>query len=159
MKRRFAAAFATATLLLSSAAFASNANRQTKVEHNSEKVMPFRMDATMHHFVRTAAGGVQTVLARNGDPKQVALVRSHLHKEAAAFAQGDFGDPATIHGGGMPGLQAMHAGAKRIGVRYADVPNGASIIYTTRDPALVAAIHAWFGAQVSDHGAHATMKM
>ena len=43
VKHRFAAAFATATLLLSSAAFASNANRQTKVEHNSEKVMPFRI--------------------------------------------------------------------------------------------------------------------
>ena len=55
----------------------------------------------------------------------------------------------------MPGLRALHAGAQRIGVRYADVPRGAKIVYATHDPALVAAIHAWFKAQVSDHGAHA----
>jgi hypothetical protein len=129
--------------------------RQKQVEHNSEHVMPFSMDATMHRFDPTADGGVQTVLVHDGDPKQVALVRSHLRKEAAAFTRGDFTDPASIHGGTMPGLRALHAGAKRIGVRYADVARGAKIVYATRDPALVAAIHAWFKAQVSDHGAHA----
>jgi hypothetical protein len=86
-------------------------------------------------------------------------VRSHLRKEALAFARGDFADPAAIHGVDMPGLHALHAGAARIVVRYADVPQGARITYATRDPALVAALHAWFKAQVNDHGAHATMTM
>jgi hypothetical protein len=158
VKHSLAAAFAAAFLMVSSAASAADAPRRAQVEHNSEKVMPFSMDATMHHFDPTPTGGVQRVLVRNDDPKQVVLVRSHLRKEAAAFARGDFADPATIHGGDMPGLKGLHAGAKRIAVRYADVPNGASITYATRDPALVAAIHAWFNAQVSDHGAHATMK-
>lgn len=139
--------------------FAGDPTRQTQVERKSERVMPFSMDATMHRFDPTADGGVQTVMADDGDAKQVALVRSHLRKEAAAFARGDFNDPASIHGRDMPGLRAMHAGAKRIGVRYADVPNGAKIVYATKDPKLVAAIHTWFKAQVSDHGAHATMKM
>jgi hypothetical protein len=121
--------------------------------------MPFSMDATMHKFVPTTFGGVQTVTVQNGDLRQVLLVRSHLHKEAQAFARGDFADPASIHGGTMPGLQAMHAGAKHIGVRYSEVPNGAAITYSTSEPALVTAVHAWFKAQVSDHGAHATMKM
>ena len=138
---------------------AGDTPRQTQVERNSERVMPFSMDATMHHFEPTADGGVQTVVAHDGDAKQVALVRSHLRKEAAAFARGDFNDPASIHGGEMPGLRTLHAGAKRIGVRYAEVPNGAKIVYSTKDPKLVAAIHTWFTAQVSDHGAHATMKM
>jgi hypothetical protein len=144
---------------LTTNALAYDSPRQTKVEHNSEQVMPFSMDATMHRFVPTPAGGVQTVLVHDGDPRQVRLVRSHLRKEADAFARGDFADPASIHGGAMPGLQAMHAGAKRIHVRYADVRNGAAITYATADPALVTAIHAWFHAQVSDHGKHATMTM
>jgi hypothetical protein len=150
---------AAAVVALAAAAVASDSPRQTNVEHNSERVMPFSMNATMHRFVPTPAGGVQSVLVHDGDPKQIELVRSHLRKEAIAFARGDFEDPASIHGGAMPGLNAMHAGAKRISVRYADVRNGATITYATADPALVAAIHAWFHAQVADHGKHATMTM
>jgi hypothetical protein len=141
------------------ASIAGETARQTQVERNGASVMPFSMDATMHHFAPTPAGGVQTVLVHNGDRRQVALVRGHLRKEAAAFAKGVFTDPASIHGSGMPGLKAMRAGSRRIAIRYADVPNGGKITYSTRDHALVAAIHAWFEAQVADHGAHATMKM
>lgn len=140
-------------------ALGADAQRRAQVERNGERVMPFSLGATMHAFDLTGDGGVQTVRVHTGDAHQIALVRSHLRKEAAAFARGDFTDPASIHGGAMPGLKAMHAGARRIDVRYADVPHGAAITYATQDPALVAAIHAWFRAQVSDHGAHATMKM
>jgi len=159
--KSFAASFIVVVVALcaSTPVLAGDTPRQTQVERNSERVMPFSMEATMHHFDPTPDGGVQTVVTHDGDAKQVALVRSHLRKEAAAFARGDFNDPASIHGGDMPGLWIMHAGAKRIDVRYADVPNGAKIVYATKDPKLVAAIHTWFKAQVSDHGAHATMKM
>ena len=150
------AAFAST---MCSAAVAADAPRQVQVEHNSEKVMPFRMQGSKHFFVPTPTGGVQTVLVHDGDRTQVGLVRSHLRKEAAAFAHGDFADPASIHGGDMPGLHALRAGAERIEVRYADVPNGATITYKSADPALVSALHTWFKAQVNDHGTHATMKM
>jgi hypothetical protein len=161
VKTHVANALLAASLVLGLAAPAGAASesRQQQVERKSERVMPFSMDATMHRFVPTPAGGVQTVTVHDGNPKQVVLVRSHLRKEAAAFTHGDFEDPASIHGGSMPGLRALHDGAKRIAIRYADVPNGASITYATADPALVSAIHAWFKAQVADHGAHATMKM
>lgn len=139
--------------------YAAETPRQVKIEHNSEHVMPFNMNATMHRFVPTPSGGLQEVTVPSGDAKQVLLVRSHLRKEAAAFARGDFRDPAAIHGGAMPGLQAMHDGANRIKVQYADVRNGAAITYTSSDSALISGIHAWFKAQVSDHGAHASMKM
>ena len=144
---------------LSASARAADSAHQAQVERNSERVMPFSMDSSIHRFVPTPVGGVQTVMVRNGDAKQILLVRSHLRKEAQAFARGDFRDPASIHGGTMPGLQAMHAGVKRISIHYSEVQNGAAITYTTSDPGLVSAVHAWFEAQVSDHGAHATMKM
>ena len=150
---------ALVTIGVSASAASADSGHQANVERNSEHVMPFRMDTTLHHFAPTPNGGVQSVVVRNGDPKQVILVRSHLRKEARAFARGDFADPASIHGGSMPGLTAMHSGAKRISVHYTEVRNGAAITYSTSEPRLVAAIHAWFSAQVSDHGSHATMHM
>src|SRR5450755_2594234 len=59
---------------------------EAMVERGSEKVMPFDINRTMHIFKPTADGGVQTVIVHDGDPKQIALVRSHLRKEATAFA-------------------------------------------------------------------------
>lgn len=50
---------------------------------------------------------------------------------------------------------ALRDGAARITVAYRDDPAGGQITYTTGDPALVAALHAWFDAQVADHGQHA----
>jgi hypothetical protein len=157
--RSAAALLAAAASMASSPAIAADASHQAQVERNSENVMPFSMQSSKHFFVPTPTGGVQTVLVHGGNRTQIGLVRSHLQKEAAAFARGDFTDPASIHGGDMPGLGAMHAGSNRIKVRYADVPNGGQITYTTDDRALVSALHAWFKAQVNDHGAHATMKM
>jgi hypothetical protein len=150
---------ALGVVALSSPVYAADVPRQSQVERNSERVMPFSLEATMHAFKPTPTGGVQTVMVHNGDARQVVLVRSHLRKEAQAFSRGDFRDPASIHGGDMAGLQAMHAGARHIAVQYSEVRNGAAITYVTNDPSLVAAIHAWFKAQVSDHGSHATMKM
>lgn len=119
--------------------------------------MPFDMNRTMHMFTPTASGGVQSVVSSDGDPHRIALIRSHLRKEAQAFARGNFSDPASIHGMTMPGLARLNAGARHIAVRYAETANGARITYTMSDPTLIAAIHDWFAAQVSDHGAHAMM--
>jgi hypothetical protein len=138
---------------------AADTPRQKQVERNSMQVMPFSMDATMHHFDPTPTGGVQRVMVHNGDRRQIALVRAHLRHEASAFAHGDFSDPQAIHGGLMPGLGAMRAGAGRLHVSYAELSNGAQITYATHDPALISAIHQWFEAQLRDHASHATMKM
>jgi hypothetical protein len=132
-------------------------SHQAQVEQHSKEVMPFDLNRTMHIFTPTNNGGVQTVMVHDGDPQQIALVRSHLRKEARAFAHGDFADPAAIHGNNMPGLSQLRAGAKRIAISYGAMANGASITYRTSDPSLIAAIHRWFAAQVHDHGAHAMM--
>ena len=121
--------------------------------------MPFSQRDTMHMFQPTQAGGVQTVIVHNREAKQIALVRSHLRREAVAFAHGDFSDPAKIHATTMPGLAEMEAGFKRVAVIYSDVPGGGRITYTTGDPKMVSAIHRWFASQVDQHGAHAMMGM
>lgn len=145
-------------LFLIGGAPAESATRQQQVRSNSVKVMPFSMSGTMHSFASDATGGVMTVVTRKPDARQTALIRAHLRKEAAAFAAGDYADPSTIHGGTMPGLAALSAGALRVAVRYGDVANGAHITFRSRDHALIAAVHRWFAAQISDHG-HDAMPM
>jgi len=107
----------SATPLLAHAT-ATPSPHEAMVERGSKEVMHFDMNRTMHIFKPTVDGGVQTVMVHDGDPQQVALVRSHLRKEATAFAHGDFSDPAKIHGMAMPGLAQLRAGANRIAVGY-----------------------------------------
>ncbi|GAA4909109.1 hypothetical protein GCM10023237_31180 [Streptomyces coeruleoprunus] len=130
--------------------------RQEVVAERGRAVMPFDLDRTTHRFTPTATGGTQDVVADEpGDDAQVRLIRQHLKEEAAAFGRGDFGDPASIHGGDMPGLKELTEGYGRVDVRYAERPDGATLTYTTREPALVEALHQWFDAQLGDHGGHA----
>ena len=129
--------------------------RQAEVAEAGRSVMPFDLDATTHVFERLDDGGLQTVMSDTDAPEQVALVRAHLAEEAGRFRRGDFHDPGMIHGQDMPGLHALMTSAGRITIEYREVDRGAEIRYRSDDPTLVAAIHDWFDAQLSDHGAHA----
>ncbi|MFC8666962.1 hypothetical protein [Streptomyces sp. NPDC057199] len=85
--------------------------RQEAVAERGRSVMPFDLEETTHHFTPTDTGGVQDVVAdQPDDEKQIALIRTHLKQEAKAFAQGDFGDPAQIHGDSMPRPAALEKG-------------------------------------------------
>ncbi len=153
------AALATVAILgalWATGAFASQEARQEEIAEKGAQVMPFDLEETTHVFQKTQTGGVQKVVADDPtDAEQVALIREHLEEEAAAFRRGDLSDPSEIHGEEMPGLQELEAGAKEVDIRYSDLPDGAQIEYETKDPALVAALHNWFDAQLSDHGDHA----
>ncbi|HVL95045.1 MAG TPA: hypothetical protein VM266_04225 [Solirubrobacteraceae bacterium] len=158
-RSRTAVAALIATAAIAGAGAAASAvggddtSRREQVRDRGARVMPFSLDATTHYFDATPTGGIQRVLAKDpGDAEQVRLIREHLREEAAAFARGDFGDPASIHGDDMPGLRELSAGHDRIDVRYRDLPAGARIDYRTRDRRLARAVQAWFDAQLSDHG-------
>jgi len=130
--------------------------RQAQVAARGAQVMPFDLEQTVHVFQRLEDGGRQTVTVKDpANAQQIALIQSHLQHEADKFRRGDFSDPAKIHGDDMPGLAELKTGFAQIEIRYTDLPNGGEIRYRTANPALVAALHLWFGAQVSDHGRHA----
>ena len=130
--------------------------RQEHVHQMAHRVMPFDISKTLHIFRMTETGGVLRVIARDpGATDQIALVRQHLQHEAERFQQGDYSDPAMLHGADMPGLKDLQAGASRIKVSYAALPTGAEITFETTDLHLLTALHRWFGAQLSEHGADA----
>jgi hypothetical protein len=145
----------SAVLLLSS----TSAIAQTPQEHvhdMSHGVMPFDMNRTIHVFKMTESGGIQRVIVKDrADAGQIALIRQHLREEAGRFRRGDYSDPAELHGATMPGLTELQHGAEHIKVAYADLVDGGKITFSAVDLYLLTAIHRWFGAQLSEHGADA----
>jgi len=132
------------------------ADRQAEVAARGAEVMPFDLSKTKHVFAKDSSGGIQTVTANDpADTLNIRLIREHLMVEAAKFGRGEFDDPAAIHGAAMPGLAELRASEGKLAVLYAEVPSGARITFITSEPALRAALHRWFDAQVSDHGEHA----
>lgn len=137
----------------------------TKQEHQGmihemgSHVMPFDLDITLHVFEMTINGGIQDVVLRDEkDNDQLILIREHLQDEAERFSEGDYSDPIALHGNDMPGIKELEAAGSKISISYKELPTGGRIIYETSDIRLITAIHTWFGAQLSDHGADATYR-
>ena len=148
-----------AAWLLISSSTVSAQTQQEHVHQMAHSVMPFDMASTLHIFEMTETGGVLQVIARDADEKeQIALIQQHLKHEAERFGHGDYSDPATLHGKNMPGLEDLQTGASGIKVSYKNLPIGGEITFTTKDLHLLTAIHRWFGAQLSEHGADARAK-
>lgn len=159
MRKKLGLLFVTMILALSGCSHPPPSGSQTvqhHVHHMSPMVMPFDMAKTLHIFKMSEQGGTLQVIVR--DPQwteQVALIRLHLKHEAMEFQQGNYSDPATLHGGDMPGLKELMQGAVDIKVSYQDITDGGEINFETNDLHLLTAIHRWFGAQLSEHGADA----
>lgn len=151
---RFSPWVLLAALLPALAAPAAETPRPDEIERRGAAFMPFDVKATTHIFRKTVDGGVQSVVARREtDSRDVALIRWHLKDIRSQFLRRNFSTPARIHGPDMPGLaQLEHAEFGAIEVRYRDIEGGAELSYATRSPQLVAALHQWFDAQLSDHG-------
>ncbi|MDR3452805.1 MAG: aspartate carbamoyltransferase [Rhodoferax sp.] len=130
------------------------AQRQAVVAERGKDVMPFNLAATTHIFTKTAEGGTQQVVAKKTtDAAQVNLARGHLREIREQFSKGDFSGPSHIHGQDMPGLAELReAKLGQIAIDYKDVKGGGQLTYKTADATLVAALHKWFDAQLSDHG-------
>ncbi|MEO8974292.1 MAG: hypothetical protein ABI552_00830 [Casimicrobiaceae bacterium] len=154
---RLATALAVSTVLAASMPVLAQTT-QEHVQHMGHEVMPFDLSTSVHIFRMTESGGVQRIVLRDPKavkPEQVALIQQHLKHEASEFQRGNFGDPATLHGATMPGLKELQSGSSKIKVTYSELPTGAQITFSTSDVHALTAIHRWFGAQLSEHGADA----
>lgn len=138
-------------------AYAANSERRAEVAKQGAEVMPFNLQDTTHVFIKTPSGGIQRVIAKSRtNTQQIALVREHLRAIRAQFANGDFSGPTHVHGEAMPGLHELKAAAPgQIDVQYRDVEAGGELTYRCEDKSLITALHEWFDAQLSDHGADA----
>ncbi|MFL9941906.1 aspartate carbamoyltransferase [Paraburkholderia graminis] len=137
--------------------FATDAERQAGVATRGAEVMPFSLKATTHIFTKSENGGSQQVIAKSpSDSGQTQLIRKHLREIQKQFQRGDFSGPARTHGTDMPGLAQLSAAKPgQISIAYKDIKGGGKLTFHSDDPNLVSSIHAWFDAQLSDHGADA----
>ncbi len=151
----YLAPFVVAMLLMNSGDLQAETT-QERVHHMAHNVMNFDIAKTVHIFIMTESGGVQKVITEDpGATDQIPLIQLHLRHEAEQFQRGDYSDPSKLHGTDMPGLKDLQAGASLVHVTFADLPNGAEITFETTDLHLLTAVHRWFGAQLSEHGADA----
>lgn len=131
----------------------TTASADDSMAARAQQVMPFDVNRTSHTFTKTAEGGTEMVVVNDpADTADLTLVRSHLSTEAEQFRNGNYADPAKIHGVSMPGVKELEDGAAQVTVVFASTPNGAQITYSSADPALISALHAWFDRQTTDHG-------
>lgn len=130
--------------------------KQEQVHDMSHHVMPFDISKTIHVFRMTESGGIQKVLARDpNQTDQILLIRQHLSHEAELFGSGNYSDPTKLHGADMPGIAELRANPSKVKVSYSELPAGAQLSFDTTDVSMLTAIHRWFGAQLSEHGADA----
>lgn len=136
---------------------AASEDRLDEVAQRGSHVMPFSLEQTTHVFSKTDKGGVQQVIVKDkANAQQINLIREHLAKISAEFKQGDFSNPAKIHGNNMPGLDELRKAKQgQIKIVYKELADGAEITYSTDYPNLINALHQWFDAQLSDHARHA----
>jgi cellobiose phosphorylase len=143
-------------VLLLSGNATSAETKQQHVHNMSHGVMGFDMSKTMHIFKMTEVGGMQSVVVKDAkETDQISLIRQHLEEISIKFQKGDYSEPVKLHGADMPGLKEIQAGAAHIKASYAELTTGGQITFETADIHLLTAVHRWFGAQLSEHGADA----
>jgi hypothetical protein len=146
--------------LISTSVFAvepASEARLDEVVARGVHVMPFDLEKTLHIFNKIEKGGIQQVIAKDkNDAPQIALIREHLSKIAREFNQENFSNPVKIHGDKMAGLEGLRTAKKgTLSIIYKKLPDGAQIDYSSEKADLVASIHQFFDAQLSDHARHA----
>jgi len=124
------------------------------VQRRGETVMGVDQYTSKHVFEDLPDGG-RIVLDRDdaSDTAGVRTIRAHMRTIESAFQRGDFTLPGVVHAAEVPGTRVMAEKRSTIAYRAADRARGAEVRITTRDPAAVAAVHAFLKFQRSDHRA------
>ncbi|MDP3009076.1 MAG: aspartate carbamoyltransferase [Methylococcales bacterium] len=163
MKQLASVSLLMALCLVAPANGAEKASEQRldEVAERGSHVMPFSLEQTTHVFSKTENGGIQQVIVKDpANTEQINLIRQHLTKISTEFQQGDFSDPAKIHGDSMAGLAELRKAKQgEISIVYKELSDGAEIDYATDSSVLITAIHQWFEAQLTEHARHATHQM
>jgi hypothetical protein len=107
---------------------------------------------TSSHRFDVLPDGGRIELQRNSDDADgVAQIRKHMREIAGAFAAGDFDIPMLVHMPEVPGTRVMKERTRRIQYTVRDLPRGAEVRLTTRDPKALAAIREFMEFQRRDH--------
>jgi hypothetical protein len=106
-----------------------------------------------HRFDALPDGGRIELQREVDDSAGTAQIRRHLREVATAFAAGDFRTPVFVHARDVPGADVIAAKRDVIAYTVHDLPRGAELRITTRDPEALRAVHAFLAFQRGEHHA------
>jgi hypothetical protein len=124
-----------------------------EMQKRGQMAMGVDQYTSQHKFDITADGGRIELQSDKQDSLGVAQIRAHMRLIQHAFQAGDFSTPAFVHMRDMPGTAVMSAKRDAIKYAYADLPRGAEVRISTKDPSALAAIREFLNAQRSEHHA------
>jgi hypothetical protein len=107
-----------------------------------------------HIFEPLPIGGRIVLQRKETDSVGETTIRTHMRTIATAFANGDFALPGFVHAmSDVPGTAKMKALRSEITYSERDLPRGAEVVISTKNPDAVAAIHEFLAFQRMDHRA------
>ncbi|TAK62478.1 MAG: aspartate carbamoyltransferase [Methylobacter sp.] len=132
----------------------SDAGKHAAKNTDAHQLLPYAVDRALEGFVKTANGGIMQIIAKSdNDSQQIKRMQQYLRQTAEEYGKGDFSSTERFHGANMPGLAQMKAAkAGEIKYQYKALNNGGQIVFSTEDPQLLNALHAWIDAQIKEHG-------
>jgi hypothetical protein len=124
----------------------------TKMNERGQKGMGFSQEASKHHFLLKADGGViQVEVDDAADTVNRDNIRMHLTHIARAFAGGDFDIPMFVHDTVPPGVPEMKRLQEKIRYSFEETPKGGRVVIATTDEESRAAIHKFLKFQIEEH--------
>lgn len=117
-----------------------------------ETAMGVDQYTSQHVFQPLPDGGRIVLQRKESDSVGEAAIRAHMRAISAAFSKGDFGLPGFVHDtSDVPGTAVMKRLKSEISYTPRDLPGGAEMVISTRNPQAVAAIHQFLAFQQMDH--------
>jgi hypothetical protein len=125
-----------------------------RLQQRGETAMGVNQYTSQHVFEPLADGGRIVLQRKETDSAGETTIRAHMRTIAAAFANGDFALPGFVHAmPNVPGTTQMTKLRSDITYSVRDLPRGAEVVISTKNPDAVAAIHEFLAFQRMDHRA------
>lgn len=123
------------------------------MQQRGKQAMGVDQYTSTHHFNPLPDGGVIQLVRDVDDTTGVATIRKHIRDIARSFASGDFATPEFVHMQAVPGTKTM--ADKKAAITYTprDIPRGAELRITTKDPEALKAVHEFLAFQQHEHHA------
>jgi hypothetical protein len=124
------------------------------LQQRGESAMGVNQYTSQHVFEPLPDGGRIVLQRKESDPAGEATIRNHMRTIAAAFSRGDFALPGFVHAmTDVPGTADMKRLRADITYTPRDLPGGAEVRISTKNPEAVKAIHDFLAFQRMDHRA------
>lgn len=122
------------------------------LQQRGETAMGVNQYTSQHVFEPLPDGGRIVLQREASDSVGVAAIRAHMDTISKSFGNGDFAVPGFVHAtGDVPGTAAMKRLKAEITYTPQDLPGGAQVVISTRNPQAVSAIHEFLAFQRMDH--------